>query len=41
LGYHRNTIRNHMNKLTMELPNHLTPDEYFKAQLLTHLLSKP
>ena len=41
LGYHRNTIRNHMNKITMGLPNHLTSDEYFKTQLLTHLLSRP
>jgi hypothetical protein len=40
LGCHRNTIRNHMNKLTMGLPNHLTPTEHFKTQLLTHLLSK-
>ena len=41
LGCHRNTIRNRLNQLITSLPAHALPAEYFKTQLLLHLLSKP
>ncbi len=41
LGCHRNTVRNRMNQLTDQLPNHSDRTDHFKTLLLAHLLLKP
>jgi hypothetical protein len=41
LGCHRNTVRNRMNQLTDQVPNHTDPADHFKTLLLAHLLLKP